>query len=276
MIEDVRSVGSLLAARTWLYELFHRITGGEPTAELLEVLASPVMLDALDEYASESQEIDAFARRCRELACLSGEAQVLDRLDDLRSEYNRLLTGMGGMGIALWQSAHEGDEPSYFGRQTLRVRSKFAEHGLRVKRSGSIPDDGVALMTGFLSRLSREDFALYIIGDTCELVDRLAEEALFVSEHLSNWVGEAVRAAASGEEGTCVLALRAMAEFFNLDAAFAANAREWMCEMDAENSNVADALTAEDVALFEAIMRERDKLVALHMPFSEDAELVAV
>lgn len=276
MVEDVRSIGSLLAARTWLYELFHKITGGEPTAELLEVLASPAMRDVLDEYASESREINAFAKRCQELACLSSDAEVLDRLDDFKSEYNSLLAGIGGTGIVLWQSAHEGNEPSYFGRQALRVRSKFAEHGLRVKRSGNVPDDGVALMTGFLSRLSREDFALFIAGDACGLTDRLAEEALFVSEHLSNWVGEAVRVAVSEEEGTCILALRAMVEFFNLDAAFAANAREWICGTDAESSNVTDALTADDVARLEAVMRERDKLAALRMPFSEDAELVAV
>ena len=50
---DALAVHALLIARTYMYTLFHKALGGEPTSELIAHLTSDVTLNVTDEYAQD-------------------------------------------------------------------------------------------------------------------------------------------------------------------------------------------------------------------------------
>ena len=72
MTEEMDSCEKILSARAYLYLLFHKLYGGEPTEELMEALGGSDTSEALCIYAQEDETIEKcqgfLERLCRELA----------------------------------------------------------------------------------------------------------------------------------------------------------------------------------------------------------------
>ena len=72
MTEEMDSCKKILSARAYLYLLFHKLYGGEPTEELMEALGGSDTSEALGIYAQEDETIEKcqgfLERLCRELA----------------------------------------------------------------------------------------------------------------------------------------------------------------------------------------------------------------
>ena len=72
MTEEMDSCEKILSARAYLYLLFHKLYGGEPTEELMEALGGSDTSESLCIYAQEDETIEKcqgfLERLCRELA----------------------------------------------------------------------------------------------------------------------------------------------------------------------------------------------------------------
>ena len=58
MTEEMDSCEKILSARAYLYLLFHKLYGGEPTEELMEALGGSDTSEALCIYAQEDETIE--------------------------------------------------------------------------------------------------------------------------------------------------------------------------------------------------------------------------
>ena len=58
MTEEMDSCRKILSARAYLYLLFHKLYGGEPTEELMEVLGGSDTSEALGIFSQEDETIE--------------------------------------------------------------------------------------------------------------------------------------------------------------------------------------------------------------------------
>ena len=183
--DDAWSVEALLISRSYLYELFHKCLGGEPCPQLVELLASEQTAAVLDEYASEDAVMASLRDWCVGLADAAGDANFLDAM---HAEYQRAFVGPGELAAVPWESPNVNKDGMLFQERMLEVRAAYAEHGLRPRFRGSMPDDHVSLLCAFASRLAREALEAFEAGQVERVSVLLREQRAFVDEHLANWL----------------------------------------------------------------------------------------
>ena len=76
MRQDALQLEALLVSREYLYTLFHKLLGGTPDAELLEVLLGDATADVVEEYAGDNATLRGLCAFLRETVDLY--ATVLD------------------------------------------------------------------------------------------------------------------------------------------------------------------------------------------------------
>ena len=100
---EALALGELLACRAYLYELFRKLFGGEPDAELLDVLLGAVTADAVDAYAADDETMAALQRFLAGLAAREHRPVLLEEAHD---EYMRLFIGPGTLPTLPWESPY--------------------------------------------------------------------------------------------------------------------------------------------------------------------------
>lgn len=233
--ERAAGLEELLRARAYLFELFHKLTGAAPDAEVLDALLGEATAACAGAYAEDDETMAGFARFLRELAAREDRTGLLDAA---RDEYTRLFVGPAALPAPVWESPYRTKELTLFQENTLSVRAAYRAHGLEPKRVQRVPDDHVALVCGFMARRARVALATLAAGDAAELAVELRDELAFSRAHLTNWLGAFARA--ERQSKTAVLypqLVEALAAFADVDAVFLAEAAYW-----AEGEGAADAL----------------------------------
>jgi TorA maturation chaperone TorD len=153
---------------------FFRLLGSllynDPSREVIDTLADEGVFAELP-YAAES----ALARK--------GQKEMLDWLksaprDELaleaRTEYMRLLIGIGKELAPPWGSVYQSVERLMFTEDTLRVRLFYEKHGMKLKEKYHEPDDHIGLELEFLAYLSEQG--------------KIAAAREFAAEYIVPWI----------------------------------------------------------------------------------------
>lgn len=274
---DSAALETLLASRSHLYLLFHKLLGATPDEAVLDALLSDATAKAVGGYASEDDTMRGLAAFLGELAAREDRAGLLD---GARDEYARLLIGPAALPALPHESPYRTKEPTLFQENTLAVRAAYRERGLQAKRFMCVPDDHVALMCAFMAAQAPAALEALRAGDLATLAAEARGQLEFVSAHMASWLG--AYAVAVRRSKTAVLypqLIEALAAFARLDATLLSEAAFWAETLVAEGFQAAGPLGAEAgspeaaaVAGLEAAFEELSGL----RPFGiEDNELVA-
>lgn len=225
LFAEYKSLESLLASRTYLYTLFHKLLGGTPNAEVIETLLGPEVEDALRYCLNDDAVLRHFSH------FLSDYANNMDRcelLEKAKNEYTRLFIGPAALPTPTWESPYHTRELTFFQENTLVVRRLYREKGLQPKKMQRVPDDHVALMCSFAAHQARYIWEKMSAGDLASSSVELRNQHVFLSEHMTSWLpafAEGVRVSK-----TAVLypqLIEALAAFAARDIVFLNEAAWW-------------------------------------------------
>ena len=119
--ERAAGLEELLRARAYLFELFHKLTGAAPDAEVLDALLGEATAACAGAYAEDDETMAGFARFLRELAAREDRTGLLDAA---RDEYTRLFVGPAALPAPVWESPY----------RTKRADALPGEHAFRARR----------------------------------------------------------------------------------------------------------------------------------------------
>ena len=176
----------LLADRTYLYTLLHKVFGREPDAEMLEILTSEATAEAFSLLSEE--EGDVMSKVPAFLAEVKNDASKADFIERVREEYNRLFVGPVKLVAPPWESVYRGKEAMLFQESTLEVRQAYRKYGLKTASEHRVADDSLALELDFMRHLAVRAQEALAAGDDAAVKEALTGSADFLREHLLVWI----------------------------------------------------------------------------------------
>ena len=278
MTEDERACPETLLAREYVYTLFSKVLGGEPTAEFLTVMVGEATLDVLGPYAAEDETIAKFAAFARERA--NEAAAGGDFLDRCRSEHVAVAYGFPAGGAVPSESFYCSSDHAQLSEVTLAVRDFYRRLGVLPARYPRVPDDGGALEFAFMAELAGRSVRAFEAGDGRALVELLRAQSEFLAVHLGAWLPQFARDMRTRKEALLYPQLvQAMEAFLPLDEASLNNIAFWLAER-AEEAPSPDGegvlAPLEDLAQDEGVRVLKEALAtlrAIRLPYEEDFEL---
>ncbi|NTU88866.1 MAG: molecular chaperone TorD family protein [Actinobacteria bacterium] len=281
LCSESQTVEALLLSRIYLYTLFHKLLGGNPSAELMEALLSNATIEILDGYAGDDPSLGNVMEFLRMLRAGEG-ADIAMFADEVKGEFTRLFMGPGAPEALPYESPYRTNEASYFQSNTVIVRHIFAEHGLQAKRFGHVPDDHVSLICAYLAHLGQRALEAMRVGNLAALHANLRDQQSFMATHATNWFSDLARKARTGQTARLYpQMLESLAQFAKSDAIFLGEAAYWSeclmtdAEPEAATTQVVTALQPRSDALA-ATEAELDTLKAIRLFGLEDCELVTI
>lgn len=265
-------IEALLVARSHLYELFGKVLGGRPDADVISAVLSPATADAIEEYAKESATMRGLLGFLQALS----DSDTSDLVERAADEYTRVLIGPGALPASPYESPYTGThDMSLFQQNTLDVREAYHEAQLRLNRELRVPDDHVAALCGFMSVLAQKALDEFLSGNAAVAAETLRRQDDFANRHLSNWLGTyaaCVRNSKAGENAVLYpQMLEALASFVDADIVFMGEAAYWL---EGDGAGPAPSLPRKACS-FPNALTSLDALVALRPYGIEDCELVA-
>jgi TorA maturation chaperone TorD len=109
-----------------------------------------------------------------QIECWLKSAPINELTDNVRTDYMRLLVGVGDVLAPPWGSVYLDDERLLFNENTLKVRQFYERYGMMVKKKHSEPDDHIGLELEFLAHLAKQ-------GEDEAMLN-------FVKEYMLPWV----------------------------------------------------------------------------------------
>lgn len=177
----------LLANRSFLYSLFHKVISADPCAELMDVLLAEHTSQAFAMLSAE--EGDVLSRVPKFLDEIRGDMSTdSDFISKLRSEYTRLFVGPLSLVAPPWESVYYGDDGMLFQESTLKVREFYRSFGLLPEGYPHVADDSLALELAFMTELAKRSADAFAADDTDALKHNLEGSAAFLREHLLVWI----------------------------------------------------------------------------------------
>lgn len=271
---DLLSLEALLVARAYLYELYHKAFGGEPSQQLLECITDPVTYDALDEYAAEDETCARLRDFTRQL---DSKAACAGFLDSVRAEYSLFFQGPSRPPAFPWESPYVAGEETVFQLNTLQVREAYRAQGLQVRRLYHMPDDHISLMCAFMAEMSRRALGAFRAADAAGLEGMLRVQASFARQHMNNWLPRyaegSLHVAAANLYPQLIQGVKA---FVAIDEGFVAQAIEWVASMRGNAGFAGAAWQSTRRLEFEPAEQALNRMCALDLRGIEDNELVPV
>jgi TorA maturation chaperone TorD len=204
---------ALLAARGYLYALFHNLFGNEPSEGQLAAVDRVLAREALDITGIHDPAAEGLLGALDALATGSGGT------GPLKAEYTVLFIGPGKLPAPPWESVYTTGEQVIFQRSTLEIRNFYRWQGLIPELYPKVADDHIALELDFLRLLGQRALEAQQAGDDAACKEALAASVEFLDEHLLKWVGFFAEALnASGKGSFYPLAAQALATFAARDA----------------------------------------------------------
>ncbi|MGL5677185.1 MAG: TorD/DmsD family molecular chaperone [Cellulosilyticaceae bacterium] len=168
----------ILTNRVYLYELTHALFGGVPNAELMELVNSEHTAFAWSILSSG--EGDLFQQM--------SEWQVDKSLEEMKSEYTKLLVGPGKLKAYPWASTYLGNEKMLFQESTLEVRRMYEQYGFRTQAFQKVADDHLAIELHFMAKMSTRAKEAFEKGDDVLMAKTLEGQRQFMKQHMLLWL----------------------------------------------------------------------------------------
>lgn len=269
--DELLSLEALLVSRSYAYELFHKVFGGEPTEALLSAIASPETEDVLDEYAAESEtlaNLKAFARKLEERAADEGF------LGDAQDEFARYFEGPAEPPALPWESTYVGNESTVFQASTLAVREAYRTQGLRATCFKRMPDDHVSIMCSFMAALARRTLAAFRSGDGEAVRSLLGAQSSFVCEHMLNWLPDYASNALRVRTAYLYPQFaQGVSAFADMDARFLAEAIQWTAQTMEGDATLHGSVSYDSTEYFGRVEAALERLSALELKGIGDNEV---
>ena len=279
MTEEMDSCEKIQSARAYLYLLYHKLYGGEPTEELMEALGGSDTSEALCIYAQEDETIEKcqgfLERLCRELADDERRQRFLGLCGD---EYVAIFYGFPKALVVPSESFYRSGDHSLLSEVTLAVRDFYRRFNVLPARYPRTPDDHIALEMAFMSCLARDAMEAFDKRDWRELVTLLQAQAKFADDHLLAWI-PSFAAEVRKMSDPCLYPqlIKTTEAFVSTDRQCLNNIALWLAEEVAPTDRDAplggtDGNAA--VSSHEDGTGALDRLESLRLPHLEDNELV--
>lgn len=187
MANQNESIEILLSNRTYLYELLHTVFSGVPNEELLHIISGESTQEAFRLLSEEDGDLMAKMAHftSRQDAKLAEDPKYMD---EVKSEYTRLLIGPGKLVAYPWESTYNGKENLLFQESTLRVRQAYRKYGYLPEEYPKVADDHIALELHFMAKLSERALHSFQEGNTDDTRQVLKDQKIFMKYHLLNWL----------------------------------------------------------------------------------------
>ena len=176
----------LLANRLFLYSLMHKLFGGEPDQELLNILTSDSTCEAYGLLAEA--EDDVMARACKFLTEVREDMQKPEFLDRVKNEYTVLFIGPAKLVAPPWESVYRNKQEMLFQECTLAVREFYRKFNMLPENFMRVPDDGLALEIHFMSKLAQRALDALQTDNMDLLKYYLNGQKIFLTNHLCVWI----------------------------------------------------------------------------------------
>ncbi len=268
--DDFLSLEALLVSRAYLYTLFHKAFGGEPDEKLLELLATDITGDVLDEYAGESDTLRKLAVFARGLKRKISDARFLESVKD---EFTRFFEGPAKLVAIPWESAYVGHKEMVFQASTLVVREAYAAQGLRTRFFGRMPDDHLSIMCVFMAHMALWTLKAFRASDWKRVSTLLDFQAAFVCDHMTNWLPRYAKDALRVREALLYPQLaQGIAAFVEIDGTFMGQALAWLDSSAAAMAGVVNSY--DSTVFFGEAERTLEQLATLDLRGIDENELV--
>lgn len=183
----------LLSGLTLVYKLFQSVFGNEPSKEQLKILCSQASREALELFGDEACSDYMQSLKVFNAFCIQYENQPEATLEELQSEYTRLLLGPEKLPAYPWESVYVTKERLLFQKSTLEVRDCYRAFGFIPAEYPHVADDHIALELDFLGRLSEMAEKASNQNEKEEVIRFLESKKGFMIRHLLNWVPDFAR-----------------------------------------------------------------------------------
>ncbi len=175
---------ALLAGQALVLNLLGKLLYEFPDAAWLQSLADEAVFDDIP-FGAHQPAVAAGLALLQQWAQENRNGQL--DFDALRSDYTRLLIVPGKLFAPPWESAQVDSERQIFQEETLEVRGWYRRFGLQSEHLYSEPDDHIGLELAFLAHMAQLALAAHAEGDQPRVVEMLAAERAFLTEHPLRW-----------------------------------------------------------------------------------------
>lgn len=187
MTKTLESIQILLAGSTYLYRLFQNIFGDTPNKAQLEILTSDTTKEAFEIFGWEISPVLLKGKYRQTIFAGDAEEEIIDQLT---SEYTRLLIGPGKLPAPPWESVYRSKESLLFQECTIEVRQCFLKYNFIPAEYPHVADDHLALELDFMANLNSMAERFYAEGNSGQLNRLLDDQKEFLLKHLLVWVPE--------------------------------------------------------------------------------------
>lgn len=185
-MNEKEALKPFLEIRLYLYRLFSAVFGGSPTQELFLTIREGDQTGILDLFASSEGEENPFKR----LVQATPEEDCEKGRERLAEEYTKLLVGPKHLEASPWEAPYVGVDGLLFQESTLKVRHFYAKYGFIPAMLHQVSDDHIALMMGFMSRMSEKCIDSFAKNDDAGFGKLVRGQSAFIHEHLLSWIPE--------------------------------------------------------------------------------------
>lgn len=271
MRDDALSLAAFLWARSYLYQLFHKVFGGVPTKELIETLSSETAVEAVGVYADEDETMGRFGQFLAKLGSRIDEDGFLWKAE---AEYTRFFVGPNSLPAPPWASPYITSEAAAFSEESLKARHAYEKQCLKPRKMHHVPDDHVALMCDFMATMAEQSLEAFRLGKLDQLEGLVDDQCAFVRDSMATWLPK-FSSLACKEEGACLIpqTAKAVSAFVALDETFLGEVLVWLREHAGSGEEVEQALSSFRPAIDVGAL---DSLRGLRLRFLEDNELCEV
>ena len=182
-MEKNNEIMTLFESRSFVYKLFQSIFGNEPSAGLIDILAEPGVVTALELFEEDN---DIYKNNLSDLIEMVKDYDITD----LKREYTKLFIGPDRLPAPPWESVYLSGEPVLLDENTLKVRRTYMEHGFIPEEYPHVADDHLSLELDFMYVLSKKAQNDYGFGKIDNVKAALAASKSFLDEHLLVWTPE--------------------------------------------------------------------------------------
>lgn len=263
---DLLPLEALLVSRAYLYTLFHKVFGGEPSVALLAIMGHPVTVDVLDEYSEKSETLAHLKEFSARIGLRANDAPFLE---EAREEFARFFEGPADCVAFPWEGPYLTNEATVFQPSVLSVRDAYRKQGLQVKWFERMPDDHVAIMCAFMGVLAQRTLAAFRKGDAGRMKSLLLDQYAFLGSHMVTWLPRYAELSLKVKKA-CIYPqfIQGIAAFVELDKTFAAEALAW-----AEEKGGCLRVQSD---VFSEVNEAFGRLIGLRLVGLEDNELVPI
>lgn len=205
-----------LAARAYLYRVFHNLLGCEPSARTRNAVDVELVRQSLEVVnvrgVATAEDAAALEQWCEALLAWDGDSSELMRL------YNNLFVGPAMPAALPWEAMHTTNARRLFGPVALAVRKAYRTAGCIPAGYPHVSDDALALELDFLAVMAQRAQRQLAEGSISEVDNTMQMSGRFLGEHLGTWTASLWRHVEDYRSGTLyVLTARALDCFVRSD-----------------------------------------------------------